>query len=94
MIIVIVPICLLIFLILCKKLPLVRGNVMWCLMIAGFVALLMGKVYNPVEWIKAWILGLDNPSSIFLSFTVPASSSLSPIMAENRAPSLLSLIHI
>lgn len=59
MIIVIVPICLLIFLILCKKLPLVKGNVMWCLMIAGFVALLMGKVYNPVEWIKAWILGLD-----------------------------------
>lgn len=59
MITVIVPISLLIFLLLFKKLPLIKGNVMYCLMIGGLVALLMGKVFNPVDWIKAWILGLD-----------------------------------
>lgn len=59
MITVLVPIALLIFLILCKKIPLIKGNVMKCLMIAGFAALLMGGVYNPAEWIKAWVLGLD-----------------------------------
>ena len=59
MITVVVPISLLIFLLLFKKLPLIKGNVMYCLMIGGLVALLMGKVFNPVDWIKAWILGLD-----------------------------------
>ena len=59
MITVIVPICLLVVLILFKKLPFVKGNVMICLFIAGFVALLMGGVFNPLSWLKAWILGLD-----------------------------------
>ena len=59
MITVIVPICLLIVLILFKKIPLIKGNVMICLLLAGFVALLMGGVYNPLSWLKAWILGLD-----------------------------------
>ena len=59
MITVVVPISLLIFLLLFKKLPLIKGNVMYCLMIGGLVALLMGKVFNPVDWIKVWILGFD-----------------------------------
>ncbi len=59
MVTVIVPILLLIFLILCKKLPLIKGNVMYSLMIAGFVALLLGGRFTPLDWGKAWILGLD-----------------------------------
>ena len=59
MITVIVPIGLLIALILLKKLPYIKGNVMICLLITGFVALLMGGMYNPLDWFKAWVLGLD-----------------------------------
>jgi TRAP-type C4-dicarboxylate transport system permease large subunit len=59
MITVFVPIGLLIILILFKKIPFIKGNVMLALMSAGFVALLMGGLYNPIEWIKAWIFGLD-----------------------------------
>jgi len=59
MITVVVPIMLLIVLILFKKIPYIKGNIMICLMLAGFVALLMGGMYNPIDWFKAWILGLD-----------------------------------
>lgn len=56
---VIVPIVLLIILILFKKIPYIKGNIMICLLIAGFLALLMGGMYNPLDWFKAWVLGLD-----------------------------------
>jgi TRAP-type C4-dicarboxylate transport system permease large subunit len=59
MITVLVPIALLIVLILFKKLPYIKGNVMICLLVAGFTALLMGGMLNPIDWIKAWLLGFD-----------------------------------
>ena len=59
MVTVLVPIGLLIILILWKKLPYIKGNVMYCLLIAGFVALLMGGKFSPADWFGAWVLGLD-----------------------------------
>lgn len=59
MITVIVPILLLLIILLCKKIPVIGGNIHAALAAAGLSALVMGGVTNPVGWISAWIDGID-----------------------------------
>lgn len=59
MIIVIVPFCVLLAIILIKKIPYIGGNITAGLLITGFLSLLMGGIYSPLEWLKAWISGID-----------------------------------
>lgn len=59
MITVIVPVLVLIVLIMVKKILFVGGKVTYALIIAGLLALLMGGVFNPLQWVLAWIDGID-----------------------------------
>ncbi|MDR1625001.1 MAG: hypothetical protein LBT33_00555 [Spirochaetia bacterium] len=59
MVIVIIPILILLAIILIKKIPVIGGNIQVALIITGFTALLLGGVFNPVDWILAWTDGLD-----------------------------------
>lgn len=59
MIIVIVPMVILLTVILVKGIPKIGGNIYIALFLAGIVSLLMGGVYNPLEWGRALIDGLD-----------------------------------
>lgn len=62
MIKVVIPIAVLLFIILCKKLPKIGGNIYAGLLSAGVLSLLLGGVFDPEGWIKAWIDGLDRIS--------------------------------
>ena len=59
MIIVVVPMAVLLTIILVKKIPKIGGNIYAALLAAGLLSLLMGGVYNPVDWLKALIDGVD-----------------------------------
>lgn len=59
MIIVIVPFCVLLSILLIKRIPYIGGNIQAGLLITGFLALLMGGIYNPISWLTAWISGID-----------------------------------
>ena len=65
MITVIVPVLVLIVLIMVKKIPFVGGKVTYALIIAGLLALLMGGVFNPLQWVLAWIMALNIFGSIY-----------------------------
>ena len=62
MIKVVIPIAVLLFIILCKKLPKIGGNIYVALMVTGVLSLLMGGVFAPARWIGAWVDGLDRIS--------------------------------
>jgi len=69
MIIVIIPVAALLLVILCKKLPVIGGNLIMALVITGALSLLLGKILDPVTWGKAFIDGLDRMAWILaLSF--------------------------
>ena len=55
----VVPISLLLIILLCKKIPVIGGKIHVALAVAAFAALLMGGVYSPLEWLNAWIYGID-----------------------------------
>lgn len=59
MIIVIIPIVLLLTVILVKKIPFIGGNIQAALVVTGIAALLLGGVFNPLDWLLAWVDGLD-----------------------------------
>jgi TRAP-type C4-dicarboxylate transport system permease large subunit len=59
MIAVIIPIVLLFLIIMLKRLPVIGGKVYFALIIASLATLILGRVYSPIEWAKAWINGLD-----------------------------------
>ncbi|HCP15625.1 MAG TPA: hypothetical protein DIT32_07740 [Peptococcaceae bacterium] len=59
MITVIVPFCILLAIILIKKIPYIGGNIQVALLITGLTALLMGGIYNPISWLTAWVNGID-----------------------------------
>ena len=59
MITVVIPIGLLLLILLCNKIPVIGGNIHAALAAAGFSALILGGIYNPVEWLAAWIDGID-----------------------------------
>lgn len=55
----VIPIALLLTIVLVKKIPKIGGNIYAALFITGFVSLMLGKVFNPVDWLKAFIDGID-----------------------------------
>lgn len=59
MITVIIPVVLLLAIILIKKIPYIGGSIIAGLFVCGMTALLMGGIYNPVIWLKAFVTGLD-----------------------------------
>lgn len=59
MIIVLVPVVLLFVVLLIKKIPFIGGNILVALGVTGLASLLMGGMYNPIDWLSAWIDGLD-----------------------------------
>ena len=59
MIKVIIPVVALLAIILCKKIPKIGGNVNAGLLIAGALSLILGGVFNPVDWFAAGIDGVD-----------------------------------
>lgn len=59
MITVIIPILLLLLILLCKKIPVIGENIHAALGAAGLSALLLGGIYSPVMWLRAWFKGLD-----------------------------------
>ena len=68
MITVLIPIAVLLFIILWKKLPKIGGNVQAALIITGILALILGGVSSPSGWIAAFIDGIDRLAwVIFLS---------------------------
>ena len=65
---VLIPVAVLLLIILCKKLPVIGGNVHIALLAAGILSLLLGGIYHPVGWLDAFIDGLDRLAwIIFLS---------------------------
>lgn len=59
---VIIPIALLLIIILVKSIPYIGGKVHIALLVAGAAALLIGGIYNPLDWVLAWIDGLNRLS--------------------------------
>lgn len=67
---VIIPMAVLLIIVLCKKLPLIGGNINAALLITGMLTLLMGGIYNPAQWLGAWVDGLNRMAWIMaLSIT-------------------------
>ena len=62
MISVVVPVILLFVILLVKKIPKIGGSVTAALAIAGFSALLLCGIFNPIDWLKAWLDGFDRLS--------------------------------
>ncbi|MBO4288712.1 MAG: TRAP transporter large permease subunit [Lachnospiraceae bacterium] len=68
MVSVLIPVAVLLFIVLCKKLPKIGGNVQVALVVAGILSLLLGKVFAPADWVAAFIDGLNRLAwIIFLS---------------------------
>lgn len=61
---VIIPMAVLLVIVLCKKIPYVGGKINIALVITGALTLLLGGMYNPGEWVSAWIDGLNRLSWI------------------------------
>lgn len=68
MISVLIPVAVLLLIVLCKKLPKIGGNVQAALIAAGILSLLLGRVFNPSDWVAAFVDGLNRLAwIIFLS---------------------------
>ncbi len=64
MITILIPMAVLLIIILFKKIPLIGGNINVALITTGFLTLLLSGMFNPVEWIGAWMDGLNRLSWI------------------------------
>lgn len=64
MIKVIIPMAVLLIVVLVKKLPYVGGKINIALVITGALTLLLGGLFNPGQWVAAWIDGLNRLSWI------------------------------
>lgn len=62
MISVIIPVTLLLGIILIKRIPFIGGEIRIGLVVAALSALILGGIYSPVEWMKAWLSGIDRIS--------------------------------
>ena len=59
MIAVVIPICFLLFIALCKKFPVIGGNMNAGLLLTGALTMLLSGVLNPADWVAAWVDGLN-----------------------------------
>lgn len=60
----VIPMAALLVIILCKKIPFIGGKINIALLITGALTLLLGGLFNPGQWISAWLDGLDRLSWI------------------------------
>lgn len=63
---VLIPVLFLIIISVFKKLPVIGGRLLAAFFGAGVLAMLLGGIYNPVQWILPWIDGLNRVSFIIL----------------------------
>ncbi|MCL1805972.1 MAG: hypothetical protein FWG28_08270, partial [Clostridiales bacterium] len=59
MIIVVIPLAVLLVFILNPRIPVVGGHIQAGFIITGLIALLMGGVYRPADWLLAWLDGVS-----------------------------------
>ena len=93
MIKVLIPIAVLLIVIVFKQIPYIGGKVHWALLLSGAAALLAGGIYNPVDWVLAYIDGLDRLSWVILialvgsiyAETQNAMGTMSTILNTSRA---------
>lgn len=57
--IVVIPICSLVLVLLFKKIPYIGGNIKAALGITAIMSLIMGGIYNPLQWLDAFVSGVD-----------------------------------
>ena len=95
MIKIIVPFAVIIAIMVIKKIPKIGGDVRFALILGALAALLMGGVYNPVEWLQAGFSGLNNVS--FIIWLIFFGALFSEVLVHNGGMEAflnLSLIHI
>ena len=56
---VIIPVAVMMVIILWKKIPKIGGNIHAALIVAGVLSLILGGVYSVVDWVGAWVDGID-----------------------------------
>ena len=89
MIAVVIPVCFLLLVVLWKKFPLIGGNINAALLLTGVLTLLLGTVFDPADWIAAWIDGLNRMAWIMaLSITggIFAEISVQPQFGKKVDP--------
>lgn len=59
MIKVVIPLALMLIIMLVRKIPVIGGKAWVALLVAGFAALFLGGIYNPIDWLVAWFDGID-----------------------------------
>jgi len=59
---VVIPVALLLAIVLIRRIPYIGGEIRVGLIISALVALLLGRVYSPIDWIQAWLYGIDRIS--------------------------------
>ncbi len=59
---VVIPFALLLIVVLCRFIPFIGGSVKWGLVVGATSSLLMGGVFEPMQWVTAFINGLDKLS--------------------------------
>ncbi len=64
MINILIPMAVLLIIILFKKLPFIGGKINVALIITGFLTLLLSGMFNPAQWVGAWVDGLSRLSWI------------------------------
>lgn len=64
MIQVIIPMSVMLIIVICKKLPVIGGNIRLGLFMAGALTLILAGMINPSYWIAAWVDGLNRLSWI------------------------------
>ena len=81
MIKIIVPFAVIIAIMVIKKIPKIGGDVRFALILGALAALLMGGVYNPVEWLQAGFSGLNNVS--FIIWLIFFGALFSEVLVHN-----------
>ncbi len=56
---ILIPMAALLLIILWKKMPLIGGKINVALIVTGFLTLLLAGMFNPIEWVGAWVDGMD-----------------------------------
>jgi len=59
---VIIPVALLLAIVLVKKIPYIGGEIRIGLIVSALAALLLGGIYSPLDWVAAWLSGIDRIS--------------------------------
>ena len=83
MITVVVPVLFLMLVSTVKKIPLIGGNLIAAFIGTGVLSLVLGGVYDPLEWGRAWLTGLNQVA--FIIFIVIFGSIFSALQVKSGA---------